>query len=125
MYFCYGTCYSNYCIFYIDGFSLDGHYILFCSVALSALYFKKNILIIIASTIDVLFIVVFLLSPSSIMGSDNNLQSFISTMVVLNGTITLLYFLTKWGRELIDESYQKQLEAEELLVKLQTTFSNV
>ena len=106
-------------------FSLDGHYILFCSVALTALYFKKNILIITASTIDILFILVFLLSPASIMGSDNNLQSFISTMVVLNGSITLLYFLTKWGRELIDESYQKQLETEELLVQLQTTFSNV
>lgn len=111
--------------FYIDGFSLDGHYILFCSVALTALYFKKDILIITAATIDVLFIVVFLLSPGDIMGSDNNLQSFISTLVVLNGAITLLYFLTKWGRELIKESYQKQLEAEELLVKLQTTFSQV
>lgn len=94
-------------------------------MALTALYFKKNILIITASTIDILFILVFLLSPASIMGSDNNLQSFISTMVVLNGSITLLYFLTKWGRELIDESYQKQLETEELLVQLQTTFSNV
>lgn len=94
-------------------------------MALTALYFKKNILIITASTIDILFILVFLLSPASIMGSDNNLQSFISTMVVLNGSITLLYFLTKWGRELIDESYQKQLETEELLVQLQTTFNNV
>lgn len=111
--------------FYLDGFSLDGHYILFCSVALTALYFKKEILIITAATIDVLFIAVFILSPGDIMGSDNNMQSFLSTMVVLNGAITLLFFLTKWGRELIDESYQKQLEAEKLLEELQTTFSNV
>jgi len=111
--------------FYIDGFSLDGHYILFSSVALTALYFKKDILMINAFIIDISFVVVFLLSPDGIMGSDNNLQSFISTMVVLNGTIVLLYFLTKWGRELIDESYQKQMKTEDLLVKLQTTFNNV
>lgn len=111
--------------FYLDGFSLDGHYILFCAVALTSLYFNKRILIVNASIIDVLFITVFLLSPDSIMGSDNNLQSFTNTVIVLNGTIALLYLLTKWGRKLIDDSCQKQLQAEELLVKLQATFSNV
>jgi methyl-accepting chemotaxis protein len=111
--------------FYIDGFSLDGHYILFCAIALASLYFNKKILIINAAIIDVSFITVFLLTPDRIMGSDNNLQSFTSTVIVLNGTIALLYLLTKWGRKLIDDSYQKQLQAEELLAKLQATFNEV
>jgi methyl-accepting chemotaxis protein len=46
-------------------------------------------------------------------------------MVVINLICIALYFSTKWGRDIINESYQKQLNAEELLVKLQSTFDNV
>lgn len=111
--------------FYIDGFSLDGHYILYAAIALASLYFKKEILLINAVVIDIAFITVFLLAPGNIMGSDNNLQSFFSTIIVLNGSMLLLYLLTMWGRKLIEESYQEKRETEELLEKLQSTFSNV
>lgn len=65
------------------------------------------------------------MAPEKIMGADSSINAFISTIIMLNGTIILLYLLTKWGRQLLDDSYQKQRMAEELLTKLQATFGNV
>lgn len=72
-----------------------------------------------------MFTAIYIMAPEKIMGADSSINAFISTIIMLNGTIILLYLLTKWGRQLLDDSYQKQRMAEELLTKLQATFGNV
>ncbi len=53
------------------------------------------------------------------------MSSYISVFIMLNGTLALLYFLTKWGRELADDAYKKELQSNQLLGKLKTTFTSV
>lgn len=108
-------------LFYIDSFALNKHYIILTSIAMAALYFKKELILIYGFTIESLLIIVYILKPEKVTGPGEGLGGFISSVVVLNGTIVLLYFLSKWGRDLVNEAIDRELYSKGLLEKLQTT----
>lgn len=113
-------------LFYIDGFAINKHYIIFTTVALIALYFQKRLIIIYAFTLNVMLTAVYFLKPKCITGpGETGIDDFISIMVILNAISILLYFLSKWGRKLVDEAIIKEAETKILLEKLQTTFNKV
>lgn len=110
---------------YLFGFAIWRHYNILCTVALMALYFKKELTIAHAAIINVLIIAAYIARPQNIAGPGTTLSEFIFVLVILNGTVALLYFLSKWGRELVIESYNSQVKTEEILDELQNTFTNV
>ncbi|QNU66056.1 chemotaxis protein [Ruminiclostridium herbifermentans] len=112
-------------LFYFNEFSQLKHYMVFSTVALCSLYFKKEFIVVHGIILNILLISVYILRPNNLMGSDTSLTSFVPIVVLLNIILAILYFLTKWGSELIYESNQRELNAKELLDKLQETFSNV
>lgn len=111
--------------FYLHGYSLNKHYMIFITITVCILYVKKELVIIHSAVLNVMLIALYILSPDKITGTDTRLESFMSILIVLNLIEVALYFSTKWGREIINESYQKQIKAEELLSKLEVTFDNV
>lgn len=112
-------------LFVVDRFALNKHYIILLSVAMVALYFKKELILSLGITLDVIFLLFFLLVPEKFLGVDANVKGFITVFFVLNAVIILLYLLTKWGRQLIEESYQKELQSKKLVEKLTSTFQTM
>ncbi len=112
-------------LFYLNEFSLHKHYIVYSTIALCTLYFKKEYILIHGVLLNVSIVSVYILRADHILGSDTSLIAFLPIIVILNIVMAILYFSTKWGRELINESYQRELHTQELLSKLQETFNNV
>ena len=111
--------------FILDKFAVNKHFIFISSIAMATLYFKKEVILIHGLIVNVMYIAIYLFKPDNLLGSGAVLSSFITVMIILNGILALLYFLTKWGRELADEAYKKELQAQELLGKLKDTFASI
>ena len=112
-------------LFYIESYALNKHYILLTTVAMVALYFKKELILAHGGAINVLFFTIYALKPEKLIGSTSGVHQFISIIIVFNGVIALLYFLSKWGRELVEEAFKKEAHASDLLHKLKNTFGNI
>ena len=112
-------------LFYLDSYALNKHYILLTTVAMATLYFKKEIILIHGGIVDILLLAVYIAKPENLVGVGSGLESFIPVMIIFNSIVVLLYFLSKWGRDLVNEAYQKEIHANELLSKLQNTFFNI
>jgi methyl-accepting chemotaxis protein len=112
-------------LFYLDGFALNKHYLLFLTVAMITLYFKKELILVFGVALNIALIGTYFLNPTELLSIDNNLKGFITIIAIINGILVALYFLTKWGRELVEASSRKELETKELLDKLQETFQSI
>lgn len=112
-------------LFVLMGYELNKHYIIMCTVGLVALYFKKEISIIHGAVINIALIAVYIIKPESIEGTGSDLEGLLFILIILDATIVMLYFLSKWGRELVNHSHEKEVQSEELLNQLQSTFMKV
>lgn len=112
-------------LIFLDGYSLSNHYILLLCVAMVALYFKMELMVIFGLLINVAMILTYIFKSEALLGSENSLIGFIIIMVVMDGIVVSLYFLTNWGRTLIDESNEREMNASSLLEKLENTFSSI
>ncbi len=110
---------------YMDKYVIDNHYIILTTVALSALYFKKENILIHVGVLDVLLTLAYLKKPGNIVGPGAAVQNFITIMILLNGIGLILYFLTSWGRNLVDEAGEKEQRSVQLFEKLQNTFEKI
>ena len=89
--------------------------------AMSALYFQSQLVVIIGGVINILLIVIFIKNPSILTTPDNPLLYFINLMIYFNGTVVVIYFLTRWGRDLINGVTKKEEESRILLEKINNT----
>ncbi|MFD2628142.1 methyl-accepting chemotaxis protein [Oceanobacillus kapialis] len=112
-------------LFVIDGYALNKHYVIFLTIAMIAMYFKKELILTFGIVLNIMLFSMFFLSPQDLLGVDSNLKGFITVLSMTDGILIALYLLTKWGRELVEASYQKEVEAKELLDKLQNTFHSI
>ncbi|MEI3597817.1 MULTISPECIES: methyl-accepting chemotaxis protein [unclassified Oceanobacillus] len=112
-------------MFYLDGFALNKHYIILLSIAMVTLYFKEELILIFIGIVNLAFIVTYLSEPEELLGIDSDFKGFITVLALINGIMAALYLLTKWGRELIDESYRKEMEAQRLTERLQATIHTI
>lgn len=91
----------------------------------SALYLRRDILLTFASVLNVVLISAFIISPGSILGPNWELVDFILRMIFLDVTVIYLYFLTKWGKNLIQESMMKEQEALQLYNTLNKNMEDI
>lgn len=109
----------------VDGYALNKHYLIFLTVAMIAMYFKKELILLFGVVVNVSIIALFIISPADLLGIDNNLKGFITVIAIIDGILVALYLLTKWGRNLVEESTKKEIEAKQLLDTLHNTFSTL
>lgn len=112
-------------MFYIDGFALNRHYLIFISIALTSLFFTKEIILVNCAISDVLLLVAYLTIPEKLLGPNGNLGSFLSIFVMYNGCVAILYFLSKWAKESVIISEDKTLEAQKLYANIKTILTNI
>lgn len=109
----------------IDGFAVNKHYILFISVAVVSMYFKKELLMIYSGIMNVLIIIAYIYSPEGFLGQKNQIDQFIAVLIVFDGVLALLYLLTSWGRELVNNSQEKEAKANQLFEQLDKAFKKI
>lgn len=112
-------------LFYVDGYALNKHYLILLTIGMIALYFRKELILLFGAFVNINLIIAYLVNSPGLLGPDDNLKGFLTILAVTNGVLFSLYLLSKWGRELIRESYRKEKEANELLEKLRVTFGSI
>ncbi len=112
-------------LFLLDSYALDKHYIILTTVTMAALYFKKELLIKYGIIMNGLYILAYIINAEKLLGQANGLADFIAILITFNGAVTVLYFLTKWGRMLVDEANQKEVRSNELNTELNHTFTHI
>jgi len=107
-------------------FLLGYHYMIFLSIAMIALYFNRLLILIFGVVVNALILVVYALALNNLFaGQYTNVGSIISLLLYINTIIGILYFLTKWGRELVNVSIEEGIKTKNLLDKLETTMENI
>ncbi|MFF2175992.1 methyl-accepting chemotaxis protein [Lysinibacillus sp. NPDC058147] len=112
-------------LFLVDSFSLTKHYILICSVAIIALYFKKELLAFFGVLTNIFFLTLYIAKSESLLGPSNDMIVFITLLAIMNGVIIALYLIAKWGNELIEHTAIQQNEVKASLHQLENTFQEI
>src|SRR5699024_10887883 len=58
-------------LFFLDGFALNKHYLIFLSIAMVTLYFKKELILVFIILINIEYIAIFLLNSAALLNTDN------------------------------------------------------
>lgn len=96
-------------------FLVGDHYLVIVSIAMVALYFSSKLIVIFGAFINVIYIAVYFINFHALMINNNaNTFAYIALMVELNCLLVLLFFLTKWGKDLVNNSVKKENVAIEL-----------
>lgn len=102
------------CVLFIsNGFSLQSHYIVICSLAIMVLFFDPKMFahycIALLSTIAVFYFV----KPEAILGPGSTIAIFFYNFTVLTAICILLYLLTKWGNKSLMDAMKNQQASEQ------------
>jgi methyl-accepting chemotaxis protein len=103
----------------INTFTLNMHYMLCMGAILISLYFESKLLLVFGGIMDVLFIAVYLIAPEHMLGADNGFPYFLSAFLMYNFELLGLFFLTKWGREIIGNVEKGKADLQGVFDKLQ------
>ncbi len=93
------------------------------ALCLAAVYFSRKILMTFSIIFSTVIIIVYIISPVSILGEEANIGIFIARMGVFILAIFVLYVLTKWGRELVIKSQKEETLAKDSLAKINDAVS--
>ncbi|HCW03430.1 MAG TPA: hypothetical protein DGK91_02155, partial [Clostridium sp.] len=93
------------------------------ALCLAAVYFSRKILMTFSIIFSTVIIIVYIISPVSILGEEANIGIFIARMGVFICAISVLYVLTKWGRELVIKSQKEETLAKDSLAKINDAVS--
>ncbi len=114
-----------FALFFLDRYALNKHYILLITVLMCAIYFNQKIFLIYWIFLNAGMILSYAFHPDIVMGTDTAIPTFIIVMTAFNGILLLIFLLTKWGRNLILASIQKETDATSLLKELENTFKTL
>lgn len=114
-----------FALFFLDHYALNKHYILLITVLMCAIYFNQKLFAIFCSFINLGMILSYTFHPEIVMGDDTKIPTFVIILTAMNGILLLIYLLTKWGRNLIIASIQKEADAIALLKELKDTFNTL
>ena len=65
------------------------------------------------------------MSPVSMVGNTGSLASFIPAVVMINGAMLLLFFLNKWGKQIIIDAMNSKEEVQKVISLLSETMKQV
>lgn len=112
-------------LFLLDSFSLNKHYILLCTVAIIALYFKKELIVFFGILTNISFFILYMVNSPSLLGPFDDIVVFVTLLAIMNGVIIAFYLIAKWGNELIEHAEIQQNEMQASYNQLQTTFQEI
>lgn len=99
--------------------------VLVYSMVTAALYFKKNIVLISGAALNVILCAIIFIAPEILFGESYNSREFISRTILMNCSVLVLYFLTKWGNEYVQSAIEKEAQTTALLSRLEDTMQMI
>lgn len=112
-------------LFYLDGFSLDKHYVLMVSISMTSLFFSREIIVLNGIILNVLFIITYIVVPDKLLGNDTSIGKMCSVLVLINASIVLMFFLSKWAKETVVLSTNKEKESQGLYRNLKSIMISI
>lgn len=112
-------------LIFMDGYTLNKHYMLLITVAMIALYFKKELIIAFGVIYNFALIVSYIFVPENLLSQGADLKGFATIITVVDGILIVLFFLTKWGNELVQKATEQEQETRKLLEKLGVTVKTI
>jgi methyl-accepting chemotaxis protein len=112
-------------LIFIDGYTLNKHYMLLITVAMIALYFKKELIIAFGIIYNIALIVSYIFVPENLLSQGADFKGFITIITMVDGILIVLFFLTKWGNELVLKAMEQEKESRRLLEKLGATVKTI
>lgn len=109
----------------IESPSISSFMLLMLAFSMSALYFQKELVLIVGGVIDIIIIATYVMNPLAMANSTSPASGLTRILVYFNVSVILIFFLTKWGRDLVDSVVFKEKETGELLSKLTLTMNKV
>ena len=107
-------------------FPLGNHYLFLISIVMISLYFDKKLILLYGIFVNIVIIALSFVAFQSLFIEQNlKLSVVIALLVYINVIICILYFLTKWGKSLVDNSIEKEKRTTELLEKLKQTMDEI
>lgn len=107
-------------------FPLGNHYLILISVVMIGLYFDSKLIIIYGAIVNILVITLSIVAYQGLMmAQQHNFSPVIALLVYINIVISILFFLTKWGKALVYSSIEKEKISAELLEKLKQTMDEI
>lgn len=89
------------------------------------MYFRIKLLIIHSILLNISLIILYFISPLSVMGPDYSTSGFVRTLLILDFILIVFYFLTRWGNEYIMSAIIKEKNAIKLLEQLENTMKEI
>ena len=112
-------------MFFLDGYALNKHYILVFTIVMVALYFNKKMLNNYGIYIILLVLGLYIANPTAFLGTGNKVSIFITIFAIYFGILTILYYMTSWGSQLIESAHKRERESQQLVAQLSQTFTEV
>ena len=113
-------------LFFIDGYALNKHYLIIITIFMIALYFDHKLVAAYALFLNICFLALYIGNAKEFLGEHNySIPFFITIYAVVNGALVMLYFLCKWGNQLIADTRKKEMQSEKLLEELSIMFETV
>ena len=111
--------------YFSEKLDLSTYTIFFISFIVVALYFKERLILVQGLLLNVSWIVMYIVAPDKLLGSNWSILIFINNIIILDGMIVLLFFMTRWGNDLVNSVKLKEQKTSELLNTLQTSMDVV
>ena len=104
-------------LFFAEGYELNQHYLLIVCIIMAALYFNKRLIVTYGIIFTLIFVLTYIIDPMGFLGIES-FRIFITILVAVDGMMLLLYFLARWGNDLIERTARTEAKAQELIKKL-------
>lgn len=95
------------------------------SIVILCLYYSKALIITYAVVLNIAFVTIYYINNVLLFGISRPFNYLLSTLVMINGIFMVIFFVNKWGIEMIATAAEKEKEATGLFEKLQITIGNV
>lgn len=112
-------------LFFFDRFALNKHYIIFFTIIMIALYFDKLLISVFSAVVNIYIFILYFRVPATFLGNEHNIPLFITVYSVICGSLAALYFLTDVGNKLIQNSVDKEQQAQKLVQQLTGLFQQI
>jgi methyl-accepting chemotaxis protein len=95
------------------------------SNAMAGLYFKKSIVILNGILTNIIVLAVTFIAPFTLIKEPFLIKEIIMTLVIMDCSILIMYFLTKWGNEYVQSAIEKEKQAQLLVDQLETAMQKI
>lgn len=95
------------------------------SIVIMSLYYSTRLLLLFSIIVNISFVITFFENNVVLFGTTRPISYLVTLLVMINSIFAVIYFLMKWGGDVIKKAMAKEEEVNELLKKLQNTFENV